>query len=577
VSDFNNSIDSLLPAEMAARAEHIGVEKTRLDPASLMALPMLAGAFIAFGSMFSIVVTAGADGVVPYGIVRLLGGVVFSLGLVLVIVGGAELFTGNNLMVMACASGKVAVREVLRAWSLVYLGNLIGSVALALLIFLAAAYGHGRGAVGAVALASAEAKASLTELQALIHGILANVLVCLATWLCYGARSTTDKILAIIFPIAAFAAAGFEHSIANMFLLSFALMTKFGAPADFWNQLGLAPSSFPNLDLLHASNNLLWVICDALAETFSINLCREYRNRIGRVLHHNVDKALLCGGRAVPAFGGGEVTEPIRIFLAGRAVSTIGGEVIPVRDIAIEGSRGWLKANLHALDVDRHARIEAVVRQGSAELQSLFSRGGAPLANDTSFGVGHAPLSPLETLVLAIEQRLHGRDRHTDRPAWGEDIKGMAVRNGERLDLTIACAMIGRYIDGVDSYLEHKAALARPALLPEDIRYMHLTPAELQSVGPRLASWLTHVFRFMGGYVSATGVLALTLALTAFRQRQIWAVAGVVVAGAASIGWMAAVNFMIDSDFKWVLLGFALTWAASIATFAVEARRSAAI
>ncbi len=113
--------------------------------------------------------------------------------------------------------------------------------------------------MGAVALASAEGKASLSELQALIHGILANVLVCLATWLCYGARSTTDKIMAIVFPIAAFAAAGFEHSIANMFLLSFALLTKFAASGEFWNQLGLAPSSFPNLDLLHASNNLLWV------------------------------------------------------------------------------------------------------------------------------------------------------------------------------------------------------------------------------------------------------------------------------------------------------------------------------
>jgi formate/nitrite transporter len=259
VFENHSSIDSLLPVEMAARAEHIGVEKTRLDPASLMALAMLAGAFIGFGSILSIVVSAGAEGVVPYGLMRLAGGIVFSLGLILVIVGGAELFTGNNLMVMACASGKVAVREVLRAWGLVYVGNLIGAVGLALLIFLAAGYGHGKGAVGAVALAIAESKASLSAMQALIHGILANVLVCLATWLCYGARSTTDKILAIIFPIAAFVAAGFEHSIANMFLLTFALLTKFAAPGEFWSQLGLAQGSFPNLDVLHASNNLLWV------------------------------------------------------------------------------------------------------------------------------------------------------------------------------------------------------------------------------------------------------------------------------------------------------------------------------
>ncbi|MCC8984485.1 hypothetical protein [Bradyrhizobium acaciae] len=112
----------------------------------------------------------------------------------------------------------------------------------------------------------------------------------------------------------------------------------------------------------------------------------------------------------------------------------------------------------------------------------------------------------------------------------------------------------------------------RPALLPEDVRYMNLSSAELQSVGARLASWLRHVFRVMGGYVTATGVLSLTLAVTSFRQRQPWAVAGATIAGVTSIGWMAAVNFMIDSDFKWLLLGFALTWAASIALFLIEAR-----
>lgn len=272
MSDAPNSIDSLLPAQMAAKAEHIGVEKTRLDATSLIALAVLAGTFIGFGSLFSIVVTSGAEDIIPYGITRLLGGVVFSLGLILVIVGGAELFTGNNLMVMACASGKVTVAEVLRAWSIVYVGNLIGAVGLALLIFLAAGYGHGRGAVGAVALASAEGKASLSGIQALIHGILANVLVCLATWLCYAARSTTDKILAIVFPIAAFVAAGFEHSIANMFLLSFALLTKFGAPGEFWNQLKSAPESFPNIDLLRASLNLFWVTVGNMVGGMSVGV-----------------------------------------------------------------------------------------------------------------------------------------------------------------------------------------------------------------------------------------------------------------------------------------------------------------
>ena len=203
-------------------------------------------------------------------------------------------------------------------------------------------------------------------------------------------------------------------------------------------------------------------ICDALAETLSRNLCHEYRNRFGHVMHHNVDKALLCGGRSSPGFRGGRVTEPIRIFLAGRAITAVGKETIPIEDIAVEGSRAWLKANLHALDPGRHVRVETLVRPGSQDLQSLFLRGekDIPLANDTSFGVGHAPLSALERLVLAVEQRLHGRDRARDRPAWGEDIKIMAIRNGEHLDLTIACAMIGRFLADVDSYLDHKAALA---------------------------------------------------------------------------------------------------------------------
>ena len=232
-SELTNSIDALLPAEMAEKAEHVGVEKTRLDTMNLLALAVLAGAFVAFGSMFSIVVSAGADGVLPYGVIRLLAGLVFSLGLILVIVGRAELFTGNTLMVMACANGKVRAGEVLRAWGVVYVGNFVGGVGIAVLVYLSAGYAHGGGAVGLAALASADAKASLSALQALLHGILANVLVCLAVWLCFSARTTTDKILAIVPPVAAFSAAGFEHSIANMYLLSFALLTKLAAPAVF--------------------------------------------------------------------------------------------------------------------------------------------------------------------------------------------------------------------------------------------------------------------------------------------------------------------------------------------------------
>ncbi len=203
-------------------------------------------------------------------------------------------------------------------------------------------------------------------------------------------------------------------------------------------------------------------ICDALAETLSRNLCREYRDRFGAVLHHNVDKALLCGGRAAPAFGGGSVIDPINIYLAGRAITEVGSKVLPINEIAVEGSRAWMRANLHALDAERHVHIHQLIRPGSQDLQELFSRHprhGVALANDTSIGVAHAPLSPLERLVLAVEKRINGRDRNREHPAWGEDVKVMAIRRGTTVDLTVACAMIGRYLAHIDDYLAGKDAV----------------------------------------------------------------------------------------------------------------------
>jgi S-adenosylmethionine synthetase len=200
-------------------------------------------------------------------------------------------------------------------------------------------------------------------------------------------------------------------------------------------------------------------ICDALAETFSRNLCLEYQRRFGEILHHNVDKALLCGGRAAAAFGGGSINAPIKIHLAGRATAEVGGTVVPIDEIAVEGSRVWLKANLHALDADHHVRIDTIVQHASQDLQALFSRRGPreiALANDTSIGVGYAPLSPLERLVLAIEKRANGRNRELDMPAWGEDIKVMAVRFNETVEITVACAMIGRFLANTEEYLDQK-------------------------------------------------------------------------------------------------------------------------
>lgn len=204
-------------------------------------------------------------------------------------------------------------------------------------------------------------------------------------------------------------------------------------------------------------------ICDALAEALSRDLCREYRRRFGDILHHNVDKALLSGGRAVAAFGGGTVVAPINIHLAGRAISEVGTEILPIADIAIESSRAWLRANLHALDAERHVHIHTLIHPGSQDLQALFSRRErrhAPLANDTSIGVGYAPLSPLERLVLAIEKAINGRDWSQQRPGWGEDVKVMGIRSGHDVHVTVACAMIGRYLGHIDDYLYEKIALA---------------------------------------------------------------------------------------------------------------------
>jgi len=219
-------IDSLLPPEMAERAEDIGVKKVEMDGLTLFLLAVLAGAFIALGAIFATVVTAGAAGALPFGVGKLLGGLVFCLGLILVIVGGAELFTGNTLIVIAWAARKVTLDALLRNWSMVFLGNFVGALGTAGLVFLGRQHTFGGGAVGLNMLSIATAKLDYTFVQAVALGILCNGLVCLAVWLTYSARTTTDKILAIIFPISAFVAAGFEHSIANMYFIPIGLLVK---------------------------------------------------------------------------------------------------------------------------------------------------------------------------------------------------------------------------------------------------------------------------------------------------------------------------------------------------------------
>ncbi|MCB8967838.1 MAG: formate/nitrite family transporter [Chloroflexota bacterium] len=219
-------IDALLPADMARRAEYIGVSKAEAPILSMFSLAILAGAFIALGAIFATTVTAGTAAAWPFGVAKLLSGLVFCLGLILVIVGGAELFTGNNLIVMAWASGKVSTRNLLRNWVIVYVGNFVGSVGTAVLLLLSKQYTFGGGAVGTTALSIANGKVNLGFLQAIALGILCNALVCLAVWLTFSARSTIDKIAAIIFPITAFVAAGFEHSVANMYFIPMGLLIK---------------------------------------------------------------------------------------------------------------------------------------------------------------------------------------------------------------------------------------------------------------------------------------------------------------------------------------------------------------
>ena len=216
----------LSPKEMALKAEEIGVDKSRLSSGKLLLLGILAGAYIAFGAIFSAVAVTGMSGVWPYGITRILAGITFSLGLILVVIGGAELFTGNSLMIIALLNRKISLPSLLRNWGLVYVGNFIGSVFIALLVIYSHMYTFASGELGKSMLTIANNKTHYTFTQAILLGILCNILVCLAVWLTYSTKSTGGKILAIVFPISAFIAAGFEHSVANMYILPAGLLLK---------------------------------------------------------------------------------------------------------------------------------------------------------------------------------------------------------------------------------------------------------------------------------------------------------------------------------------------------------------
>ncbi len=218
------SFDALLPQETADACERVGVNKARLDTVSTLVLAGLAGAFIALGAMlFTVTVTQTELG---FGPTRLLGGVAFSLGLILVVVAGAELFTGNTLIIMAWAGRKISTPLILRNWALVYAGNFVGALLTVLLVYASRQFEFNGNEIGATALKVANGKVNLGFGEAVALGVLCNVLVTLAVWLALSARSTIDKIFAIIFPITAFVAAGFEHSIANMYFIPMGILLK---------------------------------------------------------------------------------------------------------------------------------------------------------------------------------------------------------------------------------------------------------------------------------------------------------------------------------------------------------------
>ncbi len=207
-------------------------------------------------------------------------------------------------------------------------------------------------------------------------------------------------------------------------------------------------------------------LCDALADHFSVTLSRYYLERFGVVLHHNVDKGLLWGGAARPAFGGGDVLAPMEIYLCGRATVQYGGVRVPVEELAVEGARAWLREHVHALDVDRHVRVHCLIRPSSSELVELFARsqrGGVALANDTSCGVGFAPFDELERAVLAVERGLNERALKDRCPEIGEDIKVMGVRRHGATALTVACALIGQHVRDLADYAAKKARIGELA------------------------------------------------------------------------------------------------------------------
>ena len=234
--------DAFTPGEIATLVETRGVAKANAAAITTFVLAVVAGAFIALGAILSTTVASGST--LGLGPARWLAGIAFSLGLILVVVAGAELFTGNNLIVMSVVAGHVSIGRLLRNWAIVYVGNAVGALSVVLIVTVAEWWRLGDAAVGATALSTAAAKTQLSFTAVLARGVLANALVCLAVWLATGGRTVLDKIVAIVFPISAFVAAGFEHSVANMFFIPMGLVLR-------ENEGVVTAATLPAADLRH--------------------------------------------------------------------------------------------------------------------------------------------------------------------------------------------------------------------------------------------------------------------------------------------------------------------------------------
>ena len=245
--------DAYSPTEIARRVEAVGEAKARLALLPLAMLGVLAGAFIGLGAMLFVLVKSDVS--MGFATSQLLGGLVFSLGLLMVVVAGAELFTGNNLLVMAWADGRIRIGQVLRNWTVVCLSNFAGAAGLAVLVFWSGHTDLNGGAVGQKVVQLALAKQDLPFWTALMRGVLCNVLVCMAVWMAMAGRSVVDKAVAVVFPVMAFVAAGFEHSIANMYLMPLAmLIQQVGPPTP------VAAATVTSMGMLGMLGNLLPVI-----------------------------------------------------------------------------------------------------------------------------------------------------------------------------------------------------------------------------------------------------------------------------------------------------------------------------